>query len=122
MHAGYRAHNQDLNSTHHAGRTVHFKFIHHSDIWFAICRKTDAHCALADLLYHSTANGSTLSAAAVDGHFETDDILFLAQGDVPPQSLDPLDYSIWTVLQEEVQGEFHANLEVLKAYIVKPWK
>lgn len=42
----------------------------------------------------------------------------------PPQSpdLNPLDYSIWSVLQEEVQGVSHPNVEALKAHIVKTWE
>ena len=39
----------------------------------------------------------------------------------PPQSpnLNPLDYSIWSVLQESVQGT--PNMESLKAHIAEAW-
>ena len=39
----------------------------------------------------------------------------------PPQSpdLNPLDYSIWSVLQEEVQGVSHPNVEALNASVAK---
>ena len=41
----------------------------------------------------------------------------------PPQSLDlnPLDYFIWGVLQERVQGTPHPNMESLKAHIAEAW-
>ena len=39
----------------------------------------------------------------------------------PPQSLDlnPLDYSIWSVLLERVQGTSHPNMESLNAHIAE---
>ena len=39
----------------------------------------------------------------------------------PPQSLDlnPLDYFIWGVLQERVQGTPHPNMESLNAHIAE---
>ena len=42
----------------------------------------------------------------------------------PPQSpdLNPLDYSVWSVLQQEVQASSHPNLESLKAHIVAAWE
>ena len=42
----------------------------------------------------------------------------------PPQSpdLNPLDYSIWSVLQDKVQGSSHPNLEALKAHITEVWE
>ena len=42
----------------------------------------------------------------------------------PPQSpdLNPLDYSVWSVLQDEVQATSHPNLESLKARIVAAWE
>ena len=42
----------------------------------------------------------------------------------PPQSpdLNSLDYGIWSVLQEEVQGVSHPNVEAFKAHIVKTWE
>ena len=42
----------------------------------------------------------------------------------PDQSpdLNSLDYSIWSVLQKEVQGESHPSLEALKAHIMKTWE
>lgn len=41
----------------------------------------------------------------------------------PPQSpdLNPLDYSIWSVMQQKVQATSHPNLETLKARIVEAW-
>ena len=42
----------------------------------------------------------------------------------PPKSpdLNPLDYSIWSLLQEKVQGVSHPNVEALKAHIMKLWE
>jgi len=42
----------------------------------------------------------------------------------PPQSpdLNPLDYSVWSVLQDEVQATSHPNPESLKARIVAAWE
>ena len=42
----------------------------------------------------------------------------------PPQSpdLNPLDYSIWSVLQDKVQGSSHPNMEALKAHITEVWE
>ena len=41
----------------------------------------------------------------------------------PPQSPDfnPLDYSIWSVLQERVQGTSYPNMESPKAQIAEAW-
>ena len=56
--------------------------------------------------YQDEADGGTLSEA----HFWRKDMW-------PPQSpdLNPLDYSIWGVLQERVQGTSQPNMESLKA-------
>ena len=41
----------------------------------------------------------------------------------PPQSpdLNPLDFSIWSVSQERVQGTSHPSMESLKAHIAEAW-
>ena len=41
----------------------------------------------------------------------------------PPQSLNfnPLDYSIWSVLQYRIQGISHPNMESLKVHIAEAW-
>ena len=41
-----------------------------------------------------------------------------------PQSpdLNPLDYGVWSVLQDDVQADSHPNLESLKARIVAAWE
>ena len=38
-----------------------------------------------------------------------------------PPDLNPLDYSIWSALQERVQGTSHPNMESLKAHIAEAW-
>jgi hypothetical protein len=42
----------------------------------------------------------------------------------PPSSpdLNPLDYSVWSVLESKACATSHANLEDLKASIVKAWR
>lgn len=42
----------------------------------------------------------------------------------PPQSpdLNPLDYGVWSLLQQKVQSVSHPSLEALKASITKEWK
>ena len=42
----------------------------------------------------------------------------------PPQSpdLNPLDYGIWSLLQQKVQCVSHPSLEALKSHIKKEWK
>ena len=47
----------------------------------------------------------------------------MAERDVasPVPDFNPLDYSIWSVLQETVQGTPHPNIESLKAHIAEAW-
>ena len=39
----------------------------------------------------------------------------------PVPDLKPLDFSIWDVLQERVQGTSHPNMESVKAHIAEAW-
>lgn len=48
---------------------------------------------------------------------------FIAAHEWPPSSpdLNPLDYSVWSVLEAKVSAKPHHNLESLKASLVKEW-
>jgi hypothetical protein len=48
---------------------------------------------------------------------------FWAQADRPPFSLDlnPLDFSVWSILQEKVQATPHTSLAALRRSITRQW-
>ena len=48
---------------------------------------------------------------------------FITSQEWPPYSpdLNPLDYSVWSVLEAKACSKRHANLESLKAFLQKAW-
>ena len=61
---------------------------------------------------------------------ETQDFLrercpdFITRGEWPPNSpdLNPLDYSVWSILEEKACAKPHPNVESLKRALKKAWK